>query len=183
MPVIKRYPNRKLYDTESKGYITLDGIAQLIREGEEVQVIDNVTGEDLTAVTLTQVIFEQEKKEGGALPLSVLTGLIRTGGNKLDTLRRTITSPLDTLRHVDAEIERRVQDLVSRGELARDEGSRLREKLLSLSRNHEGSWLDEAELQEALQRQGVPSRDELQAIMKQLDELTAKLEKLQETNN
>ena len=70
MPVIKRYPNRKLYDTESKRYITLDGIARLIRKGEEVQVIDHTTDEDLTAVTLTQIIFEQEKKKGGFLPTS-----------------------------------------------------------------------------------------------------------------
>ena len=54
MLVIKRYPNRKLYDTEAKRYITLDGIAELIRQGAEVRVIDHTTDEDLTAVTLTQ---------------------------------------------------------------------------------------------------------------------------------
>ena len=67
MPIIKRYPNRKLYDTEAKKYITLDGIAELIRQGEEVVVIDHTTNEDLTAVTLTQIIFEQEKKSSGFL--------------------------------------------------------------------------------------------------------------------
>ena len=64
MIVIKRYPNRKLYNTEAKQYVTLDGIAQLIREREEIQILDHATGEDLTAVTLTQIIVEQEKKEG-----------------------------------------------------------------------------------------------------------------------
>ncbi|MCK5314811.1 MAG: polyhydroxyalkanoate synthesis regulator DNA-binding domain-containing protein, partial [Anaerolineales bacterium] len=71
---IKRYPNRKLYDTEAKQYITLDEIADLIRQGQEIRVTDNVTGEDLTAVTLSQIIFEQEKKQSGFLPRSVLTG-------------------------------------------------------------------------------------------------------------
>ena len=89
MPVIKRYPNRKLYDTEAKQYITLDGIAGLIREGQEVSVIDHATGEDLTAVTLTQIIFEQEKKRKGFLPQTVLTGLIQAGGDTMSTLRRT----------------------------------------------------------------------------------------------
>ena len=56
MPVIKRYPNRKLYDTEAKRYITLDGIAELIREGAEVQVVDHTTDEDLTAVTFEKAL-------------------------------------------------------------------------------------------------------------------------------
>jgi polyhydroxyalkanoate synthesis repressor PhaR len=94
MPVIKRYPNRKLYDTEAKRYITLDGIAELIRNGAEVQVVDHTTDEDLTAVTLTQIIFEQEKRNSGFLPKSVLTGLVRAGGDTLNTLRRNLKSPL-----------------------------------------------------------------------------------------
>ena len=84
MPIIKRYPNRKLYNTASKRYITLEGIAKLIRRGQEVQVVDHVTGDDLTALTLSQVIFEQEKKRGDFLPRSVLTGLIQAGGETLD---------------------------------------------------------------------------------------------------
>ena len=60
--IIKRYPNRKLYNTDTKTYITLDAIAALIRKGQSVQVVDNATGDDLTALTLSQIIFEQEKK-------------------------------------------------------------------------------------------------------------------------
>ena len=62
MPLIKRYPNRKLYDTEAKAYITLEQIAYLIREGQEDHVVDHASREDLTALTLTQVILEQERK-------------------------------------------------------------------------------------------------------------------------
>jgi polyhydroxyalkanoate synthesis repressor PhaR len=79
--IIKRYQNRKLYDTSAKRYITLDGIAQLIRQGNNVQIIDNVTEEDLTNVTLMQIIMEQEKKKSGFLPLSILVGLIQAGEN------------------------------------------------------------------------------------------------------
>ena len=64
-------------------YVTLDGVAHLIRDGEEIQIVDHASGEDLTAVTLTQIIFEQEKKEGGFLPRSLLTGLIQSGGQTL----------------------------------------------------------------------------------------------------
>lgn len=62
MPTIKRYPNRKLYDTEAKRYVTLEQITQQIQQGHEVQVIDYETGEDLTNVTFSQIIFEQEKR-------------------------------------------------------------------------------------------------------------------------
>ena len=74
MLTIKRYPNRKFYDTEEKRYITLDDISSRIREGREVQVIDQGTGEEITSVVLTQIIFEQEKKRAGFVPRSVLTG-------------------------------------------------------------------------------------------------------------
>ncbi|MCB0161660.1 MAG: polyhydroxyalkanoate synthesis regulator DNA-binding domain-containing protein, partial [Caldilineaceae bacterium] len=78
MPVIKRYPNRKLYDTEAKTYVTLDEITEMIRAGRDVQVIDHETGDDLTTLTLSQIILEQEKKSAGFLPRSLLTSLIRT---------------------------------------------------------------------------------------------------------
>ena len=144
MPVIKRYPNRKLYDTEAKRYITLDGIADLIRQGDEVVVVDHTTEEDLTAVTLTQIIFEQEKKRGGFLPKSVLTGLVQAGGDTLNTLRRSLTVPLDLLHQVDNEIERRLQVLISKGELAREEGLNLRDKLLSFTNPQEDQLPDAA---------------------------------------
>lgn len=177
MPVIKRYPNRKLYDTEAKQYITLNEIATLIRQGNEVQVVDHATGEDLTALTLTQVILEQEKARSGFLPQTVLTGLIQAGGERLGTLRHALASPLELARHVDEEIERRLQTLISRGELASEEGLRLREKLMGQeAQEKESRWPREKDLEQALERRGVPTHDDLQQILEQLDVLAAKLE-------
>jgi polyhydroxyalkanoate synthesis repressor PhaR len=179
MPVIKRYPNRKLYDTEAKQYITLNGIATLIRQGNEVQVVDHETGEDLTALTLTQVILEQEKKRSGFLPQTVLTGLIQAGGERLGTLRHALASPLELARHVDEEIERRLQTLISRGELASEEGRRLREKLTGQEdRAWKSRWPTEKDLEQALDQRGVPTHDDLQQILEQLDVLATKLEGL-----
>lgn len=90
MPIIKRYPNRKLYDTEAKRYVTLETITQMIHEGQEVQVVDHETGEDLTNLTLSQIIFEQEKKGAGLLPRSLLTNLVRAGGDTFEQVRRTL---------------------------------------------------------------------------------------------
>jgi polyhydroxyalkanoate synthesis repressor PhaR len=179
MPVIKRYPNRKLYDTEAKQYITLEGIADLIRQGKEVCVVDHASGADLTAVTLTQIIFEQEKKYKGFLPQAVLTGLIQAGGDTMSTLRRTLTSSLNLAHTIDEEIERRIQALVHRGDLATDEGVRLRNKLLAHTALSLGTpKLSERDLEQALDKRGVPTRDDLKQILAQLDELALKLDSL-----
>ncbi len=182
MPVVKRYPNRKLYDTEAKQYITLEGIAALIRQGQEVSVIDHATGEDLTAVTLTQIIFEQEKKRSGFLPQAVLAGLVQAGGETMSTLRRTLASPLNLVHQVDEEIERRLETLISRGELAAEEGRRLRSKLVALSHQASGaSWPSEQDLERALDERGVPTREDLKQVLDQLDQLAAELESLGRT--
>ncbi len=78
--VIKRYTNRKLYDTVESRYVTLDEIAQMIKGGAEVKIIDNRSKEDLTSVTLAQIIFEEEKKRS-QMPLGVLREIIRHGGD------------------------------------------------------------------------------------------------------
>jgi len=176
MPVIKRYPNRKLYDTEAKKYITLDGIAKLIRSGEEITVIDHTTEEDLTAVTLTQIIFEQEKKKAGFLPKSVLTGLVQAGGDTLNSLRRSLSAPLDLFHQVDNEIERRVQLLISKGELAKDEGARLRDKLLSISLPTSIELPEGEDLGLFLSRHGVPTRNDIDHLNQQIAALTEQLE-------
>jgi polyhydroxyalkanoate synthesis repressor PhaR len=179
MPVVKRYPNRKLYDTEAKQYITLDDVAKLIRRGEDVQVLDHATGEDLTALTLSQVIFEQEKKNSGFIPYSVLTGLIRAGGETLGTLRRTLASSLGLVRHVDQEIERRVLELVWQGELTQQEGRELVDQLLALGHGAPDSVVpDENALAHVMGKRGVPTRDELMALMEQLESLEAKLDQI-----
>ena len=179
MPVIKRYPNRKLYDTEAKRYITLDGIAELIREGAEVQVVDHTTDEDLTAVTLTQIIFEQEKRNSGFLPKSVLTGLVRAGGDTLNTLRRNLNSPLELLKHVDEEIEKRLQTLVERGEIAKEEAINLSEKLMADSQEKSKEMISgQQRLERLLNVRGVPSREEVEELTNQIETLSAKIDSL-----
>ncbi len=74
--VIKKYPNRRLYDTSASRYINLEDIAELIRKGKDVQVVDAQTGEDLTRVTLTQIIVDDAKQQPTGLPLELLRQLI-----------------------------------------------------------------------------------------------------------
>ena len=77
--IIKRYTNRKQYDKQESRYVTLEEIARLVREGEDVAVIDNETEEDLTAVTFAQIILEEEKRKTNFISVPFLRKLIRSG--------------------------------------------------------------------------------------------------------
>lgn len=77
--IIKKYGNRKLYDTEQSSYVVLKDIEKMIRNKEEIQVIDNETQDDITISTLTQIIFSSEKKSKVAPPINVLKSIIREG--------------------------------------------------------------------------------------------------------
>ena len=84
--VIKRYANRKLYDTQRSRYVTLDQIADMIRQGEDVKIVDNNSKEDLTSITLAQIIFEEEKKQKSFLPLQAMRNIIQSGGERIEEL-------------------------------------------------------------------------------------------------
>jgi polyhydroxyalkanoate synthesis repressor PhaR len=81
--IIKRYSNRKLYDTKDSRYVTLLQIAEMVRTGEEVQIIDNNSKEDLTDVTLAQIIYEEQKANTKNVPLQTLRGLIQERTEKV----------------------------------------------------------------------------------------------------
>jgi polyhydroxyalkanoate synthesis repressor PhaR len=112
--VIKRYSNRKLYDTERSCYVTLDEIGQMVKDGVEVRIIDNKTKEDLTSVTLTQIIFAEEKRQKSILPLSTLRNIIQSGGESLsDFFQRTIAEPVS---HLKEGAGKRMDQIFKRGE-------------------------------------------------------------------
>lgn len=98
--VIKRYANRKLYDTQDSRYITLSQVAEFVRQGEDLLIIDNATKEDLTSVTLAQVIYQQEEQkkstDGRAQVVGTLRSLIQQGrGRIVATLRDNVHNLVD----------------------------------------------------------------------------------------
>lgn len=102
--IIKRYANRKLYDTEHSRYVTLDQISEMIRNGDDVKIVDNKTKEDLTTVTLAQIIFEEEKKQRSFLPLGAMRNIIQSGGEWFAEAQRRVQSILPGKRK-DDELE------------------------------------------------------------------------------
>lgn len=164
---IKRYANRKLYDPRQSRYITLDEIAELIDAGEEVRIIDNKSKEDITRVTLAQVLVEREKqrqRDGGPLP--ALKGLIKNTG---ETISRRITEPVQTLRHKAEE---------SMGRLIRTGEERAAE-----TRDQFQSWLDhnQAVFEELQKRVDERTKQTLARVdlLGQLAELRGRIETLE----
>lgn len=102
--IIKRYANRKLYDTEHSRYVTLDQISEMIRNGDDVKIVDNKSKEDLTTVTLAQIIFEEEKKQRSFLPLAAMRNIIQSGGEWFAEAQRRVQSILPGKRGKDGEL-------------------------------------------------------------------------------
>jgi len=112
--VIKRYSNRKLYDTQESRYVTLEELEELIRAGKQISVVDVSTGEDLTSVTLAQIILENERSHRAGLPTDFLHQLIKHGEAWQDFVQKSMKSNLEGIMSSQREAERVFRELVAR---------------------------------------------------------------------
>lgn len=109
--VIKKYANRKLYDTTAKKYLNLDDVARLIQQGEQIQVIDNDTQQDVTNVVLSSIILDSAKKEASVLPDTMLINLIqRRGEAMMETFKKSVAAGVEAAGFVQQEIEKRLRE-------------------------------------------------------------------------
>jgi len=112
--VIKKYGNRRLYDTAASRYVNLDDIAAFVREGKAVQVVDAKTGQDLTRVTLTQVIMEDAKDKPTGLPLELLRQLVIASDEvRQEFLMWYLKSAFDTYQKVQDAVQSRLGEVQS----------------------------------------------------------------------
>ena len=123
--LIKRYGSRKLYDTEESRYVSLEELAAWIRQGQEIKVLDNRSGDDVTAQTLTQIISEEGRRGRSMLPNELLHEIIRIGEEAVTTGVEQLQTSMDRL--VKASVDR-----IGPVRRAREEMSRLRERLQAL---------------------------------------------------
>ena len=117
--LIKRYANRKMYDTRASRYVKLDGVADLVRAGEEVRIVDNDTREDITALIFAQIIFEEEKRKNGLLELPVLRWIIRQGGSTVQDILSSVDRGRVALENVRELAEKGVKQWLHPSETAR----------------------------------------------------------------
>jgi polyhydroxyalkanoate synthesis repressor PhaR len=185
--IIKRYTNRKLYDTVESRYVTLDEIAEMIKQGSEVKIVDNKTKEDLTSVTLAQIIFEEEKKKN-QMPLAVLREIIRRPGEALQGfIQKEVTPRVESFR---AEAEQRIDKLLRRDEAApgaETGGSPPPSGAGELLKASQRAWEDwqkrmderiKTVVESVVGNLPAATRD-MQAVLQRLEELEKKLEELE----
>ncbi|MEO0418215.1 MAG: polyhydroxyalkanoate synthesis repressor PhaR [Pseudomonadota bacterium] len=117
--IIKKYANRRLYNTSSSSYITLDDLAKMVRENVEFQVVDAKSGEDITHSILTQIIMDEEANGEQMLPVSFLRQLIGMYGNSMQTLMPSyLEASMDNFRQNQANIREAFEKGMSTGPLA-----------------------------------------------------------------
>lgn len=115
--LIKKYANRKLYDTHTSHYITLEGIADLVRDGHTIQVVDRDSGQDLTQVVLSQIVLSEEKRGPARLMDAGADALHDRGQALLDYVRKTLNVPGDLVGQVErrrGDVEAMVDDAIER---------------------------------------------------------------------
>jgi polyhydroxyalkanoate synthesis repressor PhaR len=141
--LIKRYANRKLYNTQTSRYITLKGIAELLEAGEEVCVVDNETGEDITSVALSQILVDSERTNTSPSP-TLISQIFGRGGDALyGALRRGMDDASENLEELGERVRRMVgAEGVEPGRRSRPPGGRERER--EAERPGLGSWIHQA---------------------------------------
>jgi polyhydroxyalkanoate synthesis repressor PhaR len=177
--LIKKYPNRKFYDTVDKRYISLSGITSLVGDGEEVQVLDSRTGNDITTLVLSQVLRDQQRR-GSLLPRSLLTALVTRGAGSLKQLRNPLQTSLQALQEFEDDVHERIDALASRGEITLTEAQEWREELAAGARERQAAAEERIiqEIQDSLVRLDVPAQAELEGLRSQLEKIETKVDSL-----
>jgi polyhydroxyalkanoate synthesis repressor PhaR len=161
---IKKYANRRLYDTESSTYITLDRLAQMVREGREFEVVDAKSGEDITRQVLTQIIVEEEARGSTMLPLNFLKQLIGLYGNSMQNF---VPSYLEAAMDAFQRNQSAVKDAFS-GNMFADLAKRNMAMFDEASRAFAGKGKTEAK----------PSSSDVEQLKAELAALQAKVDRL-----
>lgn len=182
--IVKRYANRKLYNTNTSSYVTLSEIARMVRDGEDVRIVDYKTKRDITSVTLSQIVFENEKKQK-LIPSQTLRDIIQSGGEVIsEFIQRRVD--FGGLKELKEEAERKaaaIEKLYHKGPFSREEAARLmRELFLGSSPNLEDlqKRVDER-LKVLIGPLATPGlvRREFDALKAEVDLLSSKLEALE----
>lgn len=174
--LIKRYASRRLYNTETSDYVTLEDIAGFIRAGREVQIIDLKSGDDLTRQYLLQIVAEHESKGENVLPISVLTDLVRSYTTNVQSIvPQFLAASFEMLREGQTKILGGIPNPLA-GMPGFDAMRKQQEAFMKTMLGGMPGWAASGPAKD--DPDAPVSTDEIAAIKKQLDELQKKLSKL-----
>ncbi len=184
MHKIKKYANRKMYDTHDKRYVTMDQLSELIKQGEEVMVIDNRTGEDITTAVISQLIGRDNKEKDKTVSSQLLMQLLRKGGGTLtDYAKKYMALWQGAFNMAEDELTPLVNRLVKNKELSISEAGRLKKEILGYTSTLK-SWISESidkRVGEVLQSMNLPTNDQLKALSAKVETLSKKVRQLEKT--
>ncbi|MFN3144122.1 MAG: polyhydroxyalkanoate synthesis repressor PhaR [Paracoccaceae bacterium] len=171
--LIKRYASRRLYNTETSDYVTLEDIAKFIRAGREVQIVDLKTGDDLTRQYLLQIIAEHESKGESVLPIGVLTDLVRSYTTEVQSVvPQFLAASFEMLRDGQSKI---MENMTAMNPLSGMPGfDAMRAQQEAFMKAMTGGWPPAKDAAKPAEQ----SKEDLDEIKQQLAELQAKLSKL-----
>lgn len=182
MHKIKKYANRKLYDTTDKRYISLDQLSDLIKDGEEVVIVDNRTGEDITSTIVSQLLARDKKEDDTEVPTSMLIQLLRKGSDTIfDYTKKYTTLFQGAMTLAEDEIDRLVGILVKDKELSETEGSRLKKEISGYAENLR-KWIGDntdKRIKEVLKVMNLATKDQVLELTEKLEKLGKKIEKFE----
>jgi polyhydroxyalkanoate synthesis repressor PhaR len=174
--IIKRYTNRKLYDKQESRYVTLEEIARLVREGEDVAVIDNETEEDLTAVTFAQIILEEEKRKTNFISVPFLRKLIRSGEARVQDFSEAIGD-------LTEKASERVREVVEGGGKAIGDSLSFVDEMLEMPQKRLEAVRDKARRSVERLRMSPTVRKEVDRIVQSLRSLEEAIARINEEDH
>ncbi len=182
MHVIKKYSNRKLYSTRDKTYVTMDRLAELIKAGEEVSILDNESGEDLTSAIVSQLLAREKTNSEKAVPSGVLIQMLRKGRGTLFGYGKKYLSLWQSAFTMSRdEIEKLVNTLVKDKELSEFEGKSLKKEIAHFTSNLK-SWIIENidhRVEEVFKMMNLATKDQVAELMQKVDALSQQVKDLE----
>jgi polyhydroxyalkanoate synthesis repressor PhaR len=175
--LIKRYASRRLYNTETSDYVTLEDIAAFIRAGREVQIVDLKTGDDLTRQYLLQIIAEHESRGENVLPVGVLTDLVRSYTTQAQSfVPQFLAASFEMLREGQSKM---MENFGAMNPMAAVPGfEAMRKQQEAFMKSMMGGWKGASGPETEAGGEAPPGADELSEIRRQLAELQTKLSKM-----
>ncbi len=179
---IKKYVNRKLYDTTEKKYISLDDLSDMVKAGEQVSIEDNETSEDITSSVLSQILARENTSENDSDVSGILTDLLRKGkGTVLDYAKKYNALWQNTLTMAEDEVDKLVKMLVKNKEITESEAGRLKGELMGYAESFK-SWITDKidqRVNEGLEKMNLATNEQVVMLSAKVESLTKTVEKLE----
>lgn len=186
MHLIKKYANRKLYDTTEKKYVTMKHISEMIKSGKDVSIIDNETNEDLTSSIVSSLMGKDSgEDDGSSLSPTLLIQLFRKGSGALtDYAKKYLNIWQNAFTLAEDELDFMLKSLVKNNEISKTEGSRLKQEITGFTSSLK-KWVSEMvdrRINEVLSMMNLATRDQFINLTERITYLEKKIAELESSN-